>query len=48
MTEQFQYIVIVIEQITQEPVRRAITNIITPSTNIRYLSKQDNFINSIE
>ena len=48
MTEQFQYIVIVIEQITQEPVRRAITNIITPSTNIRYLSKQDaNYLVSI-
>ena len=30
MTEQFQYIVIVIEQITQEPVRKTITKIITP------------------
>lgn len=48
MSEQFQYIVIVIEQITQEPLRRGVTNIITPSTNIRYLSKQDaNYLVSI-
>jgi len=48
MSEQFQYIVVVIEQITQDPIRRGVTNIITPSTNIRYLSKQDaNYLVSI-
>ena len=44
MTEQYNYVVIVVEQIgigSDDLIKRDVTNIITPGSNIRYLSKYD-------
>lgn len=40
LTDEYNYVVVVIEQITPAPnPKRAITNIVGPGTNIKYLSK---------